>query len=65
MRRQISVPAITFSGGGWYAEGYSHAQPAAKAEKAEKAGKPCGAGEAAPQGACCDGCPAKKQQASD
>jgi hypothetical protein len=57
MRRQVSAPAITFAGGGWYAEGYSHAGAGAKADKPAK---PCDGGGAEPQAACCEGCPAKK-----
>jgi len=33
MRRQLSVPAIAFAGGGWYAQGYSDSPPC-KTEKA-------------------------------
>ena len=65
MRRQISVPAITFAGGGWYAEGYSNSPPAkdkGKADIADKVDKP--ACESSPKGAsggaCCENCPAKK-----
>jgi hypothetical protein len=35
MRRQVSAPSINFSGGGWYAQGYSDTPPC-------KAGKPGG-----------------------
>jgi putative FmdB family regulatory protein len=54
MRRRLSAPAIAFSGGGWYSEGYSHSQP-------PKADKPCeGTGsQDSPKSACCENCPAK------
>jgi len=58
MHRQISVPAITFAGGGWYAEGYSNSPPTKDKGKADKPAcesSPKGAG-----GACCENCPAKK-----
>jgi putative FmdB family regulatory protein len=32
MQRQISAPSINFSGGGWYAQGYSNTPPC-KADK--------------------------------
>jgi predicted nucleic acid-binding Zn ribbon protein len=32
MRRQVSAPSISFSGGGWYAQGYSGTPPC-KADK--------------------------------
>ncbi|MDR1841577.1 MAG: zinc ribbon domain-containing protein [Holophagales bacterium] len=36
MRRQMSVPAIAFVGGGWYAQGYSDSPP----DKTNKPQKP-------------------------
>jgi putative FmdB family regulatory protein len=32
MQRQVSAPSINFSGGGWYAQGYSNSPPC-KADK--------------------------------
>ncbi len=32
LERVISAPAISFKGGGWYADGYSHATSAGKSE---------------------------------
>ena len=43
MRRKISVPSISFSGGGWYAQGYGEAPPC-------KAGEGTGKGGAEGQG---------------
>src|ERR1700688_4768012 len=32
LERVISAPAISFKGGGWYADGYGNAKPAASGE---------------------------------
>jgi putative FmdB family regulatory protein len=32
LERVVSAPAISFKGGGWYADGYGNAKPAAKSE---------------------------------
>lgn len=32
LKRVISAPAISFKGGGWYADGYGNAKPAASGE---------------------------------
>ena len=32
LERVISAPAISFKGGGWYADGYGNAKPAAKGD---------------------------------
>ena len=41
LQRVISAPAISFKGGGWYADGYGNTKPAATGEsKPESAAKP-------------------------
>ena len=32
LERVISAPAVSFKGGGWYADGYGNAKPSAKSE---------------------------------
>jgi putative FmdB family regulatory protein len=36
LERVVSAPAISFKGGGWYADGYGNAKPAAKSEGSSK-----------------------------
>jgi putative FmdB family regulatory protein len=44
LERVLSAPAISFKGGGWFADGYGNAKPAASAESKSKSsdstGKP-------------------------
>jgi putative FmdB family regulatory protein len=60
MRRQLSVPAIAFAGGGWYAEGYSHAKPETETKAKAKTDKPCEGGPKGAGGGACENCPANK-----
>jgi putative FmdB family regulatory protein len=59
MRRQVSAPLINFSGGRWYAQGYSDTPPcqAGKAEGKDSAASPSKAPKEA--GGACANCPAK------
>lgn len=34
LERVLTAPAVTFKGGGWYADGYGNAKPAAKTSNA-------------------------------
>jgi putative FmdB family regulatory protein len=55
MKRQLSVPSISFSGGGWYAQGYGERPPC-------KEGKPAPDDSSkAADGGRCESCPHKKQ----
>jgi len=38
LERVLSAPAISFKGGGWYADGYGNAKPAAKSGESSGAG---------------------------
>jgi len=59
MHRQISAPSINFSGGGWYAQGYSKS-PSGKTNKpADKQPSP---GEAPPAKECCGNCVCNQAQ---
>jgi len=61
MQRQISVPSIAFSGGGWYAEGYSNSLPSKgdKVSDGDSAKSPSSAGSNAvpSDSGCCGNCP--------
>lgn len=49
LERVISAPAISFKGGGWYADGYGNAKPAASGEsKAASDASPAGDASAKP-----------------
>ena len=38
LERVLSAPAISFKGGGWYADGYGNAKPKASGEKTDTPG---------------------------
>src|SRR6202021_1248905 len=38
LERVLSAPAISFKGGGWYADGYGNAKPKSSGDGASKAG---------------------------
>ena len=38
LERVLSAPAISFKGGGWYADGYANAKPKSSGDGAAKAG---------------------------
>jgi putative FmdB family regulatory protein len=38
LERVLSAPAISFKGGGWYADGYGNAKPKSSSDGASKAG---------------------------
>jgi len=56
MRRQVSAPLINFSGGRWYAQGYSDAPPC-KSEGKDSSASAAKAPKDA--GGACANCPAK------
>jgi putative FmdB family regulatory protein len=42
LERVVSAPSISFKGGGWYADGYGNAKPAAKTEGKSDSGTSAG-----------------------
>jgi putative FmdB family regulatory protein len=51
LERVISAPAISFKGGGWFADGYGNAKPAAGASESAGSSKDGGSGsESKPAG---------------
>jgi putative FmdB family regulatory protein len=38
LERVLTAPAVTFKGGGWYADGYGNAKPAAKTSESSGGG---------------------------
>jgi putative FmdB family regulatory protein len=38
LERVLSAPAVSFKGGGWYADGYGNAKPKSSSDGASKAG---------------------------
>ena|SRR5882724_7519357 len=38
LERVLSAPAVSFKGGGWYADGYGNAKPKSSSDSASKAG---------------------------
>jgi putative FmdB family regulatory protein len=74
LERVISAPAISFKGGGWYADGYGNAKPAAsgdsKAAASSSDAKPSSGSEssapaAAPAAAAAPSAPAASSSSSD
>ena len=57
MVRKLSVPSINFSGGRWYAQGYSDSPPC-KADKPSGEDSPPKPAPAPPSEGCCGNCPA-------
>ncbi|MCL1893145.1 MAG: hypothetical protein FWG02_02760 [Holophagaceae bacterium] len=57
MVRKLSVPSINFSGGRWYAQGYSDSPPC-KAEKPSAEGSSKPSTQTAGSEGCCANCPA-------
>ncbi len=56
LERVLSAPAISFKGGGWFADGYGNAKPAASNEsKTSTASKPSTDGAAATPAAASSG----------
>jgi len=43
LERVVSAPAISFKGGGWFADGYGNAKPAAKSDGKSDSGAAAGA----------------------
>jgi putative FmdB family regulatory protein len=42
LERVLSAPAVSFKGGGWYADGYGNAKPKSSGDSASGASKPAG-----------------------
>jgi putative FmdB family regulatory protein len=40
LERVLSAPAVTFKGGGWYADGYGNAKPKSSSDSSSSTSKP-------------------------
>jgi putative FmdB family regulatory protein len=51
LERVLSAPAVSFKGGGWYADGYGNAKPKASSAAESKSSTPSSGSSAAPAAA--------------
>jgi putative FmdB family regulatory protein len=58
LERVLSAPAISFKGGGWYADGYGNARPSASSTESTGSGESSGSGGSSDGGGASESKPA-------